>query len=425
MSSSTEITLERDNANDEEATIVVIHVASGTRVKRGDLLLEIENSKAVQEIEAPQDGIFVHDLKVGDFLNYGTPIARIAGADSEIGGGETPISSVERVEPELTTAPIEQPAPKRLHKVSREAAKVALEHNIDVEDIDADYITSADILRRIGKPIASPRPAKIDYEAESPALLQTLPGSERIQPHKREEIRALSSGAGGGMLSVLGVEIGPLSMRQRGNKFFQNKILDLVVYEASRLMNAFPKLNAAYRGGHILHHQRVNAGIALDQGGRLVVYGIENSDKLDLADIQSAILDAAERYVARDLSRDEVSRATFTITDLSASELDFVFPILPEGQSSIIGITRDAGTYKVFIGFDHRVTEGLVAANFLQELKNRLRSFGTTDQRAIVCDFCQKDINEEFVGLRHKGFLSVVGASGTQSLCCHSCWSGW
>jgi hypothetical protein len=146
-------------------------------------------------------------------------------------------------------------------------------------------------------------------------------------------------------------------------------------------------------------------------------------------DISRIVADAVGRYMNNGLTSAEMSRATFTVTDLSADDLDFVLPLLPRGQSCIIGITHHATTgFRLFAGFDHRVTEGREVAAFLTELGARVLSFGTKAAAEIAvlrCDFCSKSLAEATARGRDKGLLSVIDRKGQTSLCCASCWHGW
>ena len=175
------------------------------------------------------------------------------------------------------------------------------------------------------------------------------------------------------MLSVLGTGLGNEPFDRRDAGFFAKKIGDIVIYEASRLMHDFKKLNAAYRDGGIAYHARINAGYAIDGGGRLVVYGISGSDARELPDIREQMMEGLKKYAQGTLTARDLDEATFTVTDLSASEIDFVLPLLPEGQTCILAITYTSATgYRLYIGFDHRVTEGLEASRFLGELRRRI-----------------------------------------------------
>jgi hypothetical protein len=135
-------------------------------------------------------------------------------------------------------------------------------------------------------------------------------------------------------------------------------------------------------------------------------------------------LEAIEKYATQKLTVAEMTRATFTITDLSQSDLDFIHPLLPTGQSCIVAIARSARGYRLYVGFDHRVTEGLVASKFLMELKDRLLSF-THAKADASCSFCRRPLAEETTLMGGKGLLHVIDADGKDALACRTCWNGW
>src|SRR5262249_18073879 len=152
-----------------------------------------------------------------------------------------------------------------------------------------------------------------------------------------------------------------------------------------------------YADGSVEPYANVHAGLALDGPAGLVVYGISDADRKDLATIRSDIAGGMERYSESRLTAAELTRATFTITDLSAPPLDFVFPLLPVGQSCIIGVTTAPGAgFHLYIGYDHRVTTGSEVGAFLDDLHRRLKSFdrgGYDDEPR--CYFCEKTAGDE------------------------------
>lgn len=430
---SFELVLERDSANDQSATIVALHVACGAAVAAGDLLLEIETSKAVQEITAPRAGTVLHELEVGREVAYGTVLAHILAP----GEAFEPAAPVRDAPPAAAAAveappaasladtlvtPIDQPPPLR---ISQAAAKLMRELGVTPERFTGGFITTAAV-RALSSPDggpASPRAAPAPRPGPQP-------GEDRGQPVsslKRREIEALGSGAGQTLLSVLGVEIGLLHVPREPGHLLSARITDLVIYEAARLMRKYPRLNAAYRDGRVEMHGAICAGLAIDGGGRLVVFGIEHADRIDLLELEAVIGDAAARYAVNALTPAELTRATFTVTDLSAHPLDFVLPLLPVGQSCIIGVTRDADArFRLRCGFDHRVTEGGEVAQFLAELRERLMSFGS--QRSPVeaaCAYCGRTAAEAVGQFREKGLIRIFDGRGDEALCCASCWNGW
>jgi hypothetical protein len=230
------------------------------------------------------------------------------------------------------------------------------------------------------------------------------------------------------MLSVLGLCVGPLTIRRDQGDFLTGRITDLVIYEAARLMKKYPRLNASYADGFVYQHEAVHAGLAIDGGGRLTVYGVENADQVSLQDLPNIIADAVARYLNDELSPIEVTRATFTVTDLSGEDLDFVMPLLPQEQSCILGVTRTReNEFRLFAGFDHRVTEGKEVSMFLVELRDRLLSFDTPNDKreAACCEYCDRSAAEAARKGKEKGLLKLIDHSGREVLCCASCWNGW
>ena len=121
---------------------------------------------------------------------------------------------------------------------------------------------------------------------------------------------------------------------------------------------------------------------------------------------------------------------------MSASRLQYGFPLLPRGQTLIIALTRDeAGAYSLFISFDHRVSEGMAVAAFLNELIDRLRSYGVSPdaiatvpadvEPAPACSFCGRSLVEEVGPIGGKGLLTIRDANNQDAYCCSTCWGGW
>jgi hypothetical protein len=170
---------------------------SGTMVEAGQLLFEIENHKVVQEFDAPVAGTLVHGLAKGDLIRLDMPFAYVA-ADGEY--------------------------------------TAALMATADAAKVSGDY----DWVDIVG---ACPIPPSEKGRAVSIA--------------KATEIAVLGNGAGQGWQATLGAAIGPIWRSEATANFFQDKITDLLVYEASRLLatKKFRVLNARFADGKIVERE--------------------------------------------------------------------------------------------------------------------------------------------------------------------------
>lgn len=439
-----EIFLERETANDEDGVVVAVHVNSGQAVKSGQPLFDVEHSKATMEVCASVDGFVLHELTTGTSVTFGSRIAYVVDAiDAHGSAPPSPAGASQQAKAALEAARISSadkpsvgtaaastsPAGGRQPKLSRAAAKLADQFGLTGADFRVDLVSSADVRKKIGagRTSAHTPPGRREAAPLTVEALSNVGGAERISPRKGEEISLLQAGAGNTTQSTLGVRIGKIRARREAGDTFQGKILDLVVFEASRLMKQFPKLNSTFSENQIFKYSSINAGVAFDSGARLVVYGIENSNGKSLREIREEIEDSLDRYLGDRLSLRELTRATFTVTDLSASQMDFVLPILPARQSCIIGVTRNSKEeFSIYVGFDHRVTEGREVALFLDQLADRIASFDRQTRAAepARCFFCETSAGD---GLNDdkRGLLKIVRPGGDEVLCCNTCWLGW
>ncbi|MDQ2877783.1 MAG: 2-oxo acid dehydrogenase subunit E2 [Pseudomonadota bacterium] len=355
------------------AKVVELPVASGDPVEAGQTVLAVENNKVVVEVVSPIAGKMIHALTKGDMVRLDVPIAFIA---AKRDGAAALLA---------------------------EAAKGIIGDGMDWDDIVADA--------------ASPR-----VDAGKPVGIA-----------KATEIAVLGNGAGNSLLATLGTSIGPVPRSEGTSSFFVDKVSDLLVYEASRLLASKPYriLNAFFDNGHIVPRDRVVTGVSFDEGGRLTVYGIPYADKLSLSETQDALVGGLMRYIGKRLTIDDVTTATFTVSDVSTADINLSVPLLPRGQCIIIALFKDrAGSFAISISYDHRVTEGLTVANFAQELTKRIRSYAVDDGAArpaepAVCAFCQRTAQAEVIQFRRRGLLKIVDQNSEELLCCSSCWENW
>lgn len=343
---------------------------SGTMVEAGQLLFEVENHKVVQEIDAAVAGRLVHNLSKGDFIRLDTPFAFIAAHGED------------------------------------EAALLATAAGAKTE---ADWN-------------ATIAPCPLPAEGES----------KPVSIAKATEIAVLGNGAGNSWQATLGAAIGPIWRSEATANFFQDKITDLLVYEASRLLatKKYRVLNARFADGKIVERAEVNAGVSFDEGKRLTLYAIPKADTLTLPQVQDALVDGLMRYVGRKLTVHEVSSSTFTISDVTTTDLNQSVPLLPRNQCIIIVLIKDpAAGYMLSISYDHRITEGLTVAGFAQELIKRLRSYSAAqplgDVAPAICAYCERGVETEVGEYRRRGLLKIIDESGDEQLCCSTCWENW
>ena len=147
----------------------------------------------------------------------------------------------------------------------------------------------------------------------------------------------------------------------------------------------FPRLNATIRGEevHILPDINICLAVALPDG--LIVPAIAHADRVGLVEIARERKDLVERALNGKLTMEELERGTFTISSLAQYDITHFTAIINPPQSGILSVgktrvelsleegeVREKKVATLGLGVDHRIIDGAVAADFLQNLKWKL-----------------------------------------------------
>jgi pyruvate/2-oxoglutarate dehydrogenase complex dihydrolipoamide acyltransferase (E2) component len=161
----------------------------------------------------------------------------------------------------------------------------------------------------------------------------------------------------------------------------------IVVAVAQAIKDA-PLVNSQLDEEQIILKKNINIGVAVDIDGKLIVPVIKDADQLDVSGIDSAIKGFREKAIARKISLEDLSGATFSVSNSGVFGSAFFTPILSFPQSAILGIAgivdrpvvRDGEIVirpicMLCLSYDHRVIEGSVAVKFLADIRDRLQNF--------------------------------------------------
>jgi pyruvate dehydrogenase E2 component (dihydrolipoamide acetyltransferase) len=163
----------------------------------------------------------------------------------------------------------------------------------------------------------------------------------------------------------------------------------LAVVEALKM---HPKLNAVIdtASGQVTYHDTEHLGIAVDTERGLMVPVIKNAGDLNIGGLARKIADLASRTRGGQVSPDDLSGGTFTLTNTGSRGALFDTPIINQPQVGILGtgtvvkravVVEDPTLGEVItvrsmvylaLTYDHRLVDGADAARFLLTVKERL-----------------------------------------------------
>ncbi|WP_421741196.1 2-oxoglutarate dehydrogenase, E2 component, dihydrolipoamide succinyltransferase [Cellulomonas sp.] len=242
---------------------------------------------------------------------------------------------------------------------------------------------------------AAPAPKAASVPAVSPLRGTTEKASRLRQIIAERMVDALHSQAQ--LTTVVEVDVTRVArLRAKAKEDFKARegvnltFLPFFVLAAIEGLKAFPKINGVLEGNQITYHAQENVGIAVDTEKGLLVPVIRDAGDLNLAGISRKIVDLAGRTRQNKVTPDELSGATFTVTNTGSGGAIIDTPIVPGGTSAILGtgaivkrpvVIQDADGAEVIairsmcylsLSYDHRLVDGADASRYLTAVKNRI-----------------------------------------------------
>jgi 2-oxoisovalerate dehydrogenase E2 component (dihydrolipoyl transacylase) len=149
----------------------------------------------------------------------------------------------------------------------------------------------------------------------------------------------------------------------------------------------FPQVNARYddTAGVVMRHGAVHLGIATQTGAGLMVPVVRHAESCDLWACAAEVTRLAESARSGKATRDELSGSTITITSLGALGGIASTPVINYPEVAIVGVNRiverpmfqgaavvPRKLMNLSSAFDHRVVDGMHAAEFIQMMRGYL-----------------------------------------------------
>lgn len=383
-----------------EGTIAAWHKKVGDEVEKDDLLLDVETDKVATEIPAPVSGILTAiKVEEGETVDVGTVLA-IIGDDDEpeiIGGDRTPAVADPAKDSGSVPQTHESPGIKSTRgdggqRLSPAVRRLIAEHHLDISLITGSAgggrVSREDVLKFIAdKADATPVTGsanRIPFDRIRRVTAEHMVRSKATSPHVLQAIEADFS-------AVDAVR----SANRSAWKLEHGYSLSYQAFVARAICEAlaeFPRLNSSVDGDGVILHDSINLAIAVDLNFEgLVVPVIKEADKLNVPGLAIAIRDLVKRTGAGELTADDFSGGTYTLSNPGPFGTLFTAPIINQPQVAILSmdaILKRAVVIETESGdsiearpvgvlaqsFDHRAVDGAYSAAFLNKLKSVLET---------------------------------------------------
>lgn len=383
-----------------EGTLNRWMIAEGGSAEKGDVLAEIETDKATVEVEASISGTLLkHLVEEGTSVPVGAPIAVIGEVGEEVDlAALTPAGDAEEApaaeEPpaapaatsETAPPPASEPAEGQFPagvRISPLARRMAATHGLDVSRLQGSgpqgRIVKRDIEAALEAPATPPALAYGKREDERIPLTKLRSAIGRRMQTSKQQLPHF--------YATIDMDAAPL-MQQRaainallpeGEKISVN---DLILKAAALTLREFPNVNSSLQDDSILRHGDINIGMAVAVDAGLLTVVIRNTDQKPLRLIAQESQEMVARAREGRVRPEDIEGSTFTVSNLGMFGVEDFAAIINPPEAAILaaGAVREVPVVvegeivpgkrmKVTLSADHRVTDGVEAAQWLQTFK--------------------------------------------------------
>jgi 2-oxoglutarate dehydrogenase E2 component (dihydrolipoamide succinyltransferase) len=371
----------------------------GDFVKMDEVLCELETDKATMELNAEQAGVLKIIAAEGATLAIGDVVCSLD-IDAKAPAAAAPATEATPAAPAApaAVAPASQQTYASGHP-SPAAAKILAEKGMDASAVAGTgkdgRVTKEDALKAEAAAPKAAAPA-----ASTAAAAPAAPAGERNQ--RRERMSQLRKTVARRLVSVKNetamlttfneVNMGPvMEIRSKYKDKFKEKygvglgFMSFFTRAVCLALQEFPAVNGMIDGEELVYNDYCDISIAVSAPRGLVVPVIRNAEKLGLHEIEAEVGRLAKRARENQLTLEEMTGGTFTITNGGVFGSMLSTPIINAPQSAILGmhniVERPIAlngevvirpVMYIALSYDHRIIDGRESVSFLYRVKEYL-----------------------------------------------------
>ena len=375
-----------------EVEIATWLVSDGDYVEKDQPIAEIDSDKATLELPAEESGVITLKAEEGDAVEVGAIVCLIdldapKPEGSSAKKAETKDSSEKKEEKEEEQNTASKKETYATGTASPAAKKILNEKGIETKNVKGTgkdgRITKEDAVKAtpsMGTPTGRPRNSK----RKKLSMLRRKV-SERLVAVKNETA----------MLTTFNeVDMQPIfELRKKYKETFKNKhgvslgFMSFFTKAVVRALQMYPEVNSMIDGDYKVIYDFQDISIAVSGPKGLMVPVIRNAEDLTFRGVESEVKRLALRAREGEITIDEMTGGTFTITNGGVFGSMLSTPIINPPQSAILGmhniVERPVAIdgkveirpiMYVALSYDHRIIDGKESVGFLVAIKEALEN---------------------------------------------------
>ena len=372
-----------------EVEIATWLVEDGDYVEKDQPIAEVDSDKATLELPAEESGIITLQAEEGDAVAVGAVVCLIdTAAEKPEGSSATPPSTSVKEAPKATPVKEEVATTYASGTASPAAKKILAEKEIDASTIKgtgkAGRITKEDAVKAVPSMGTMPEDGSRGTTRKKMSMLRRKV-AERLVAVKSETA----------MLTTFNeVNMQPIfDLRAQYKEDFKAKhgvglgFMSFFTLAVVRALKMYPDVNSMIDGDFKIEHDFQDISIAVSGPKGLMVPVIRNAEKLSFRGVESEVKRLAIRAREGQITIDEMTGGTFTITNGGVFGSMLSTPIINPPQSGILGmhniVNRPMAVngevviqpiMYVALSYDHRIIDGRESVGFLVAVKEALEN---------------------------------------------------
>ncbi len=413
---ATEIQLPALSPTMKEGKILKWLKKEGDKVSTGDAIAEVETDKSNLEVEAYDDGVLLKILvPEGEVAQVGAPIAFLGrkGESIDVLAAAPKLAPAAVEAPKVAPPPAASPPPKlappapptpraatpaqvvqlrpgeavaggagRL-RASPLAKRMAQHAGVDLGAVQGSgpqgRIVKRDIQAAMSEAPVARASRDVSVARAEPEVL-ALTSMRKLIAQRMAEVKP------GVPHFYLSIEVdmeAVLALREEAKAAeVKVSVNDFIVKAAAVALHAVPKVNVSLQGDRLLQFHTADVGIAVAIEDGLITPVIRDADLKSLGAIAGEAKTLAERARRKALKPEEYTGGSVTVSNLGMYGVDAFIAVINPPQASILAVGAVADhvvaregkpvvrkTMSMTFSGDHRVVDGALGAQYLQEVK--------------------------------------------------------
>ena len=365
-------------------------VQDGDYVEKDQAIAEVDSDKATLELPAEVSGTITLKAEEGDAVEVGAVVCLIDTSATKPEGDDSTSAELDTPKQTPTTLVV---APSNENTYATGTASPAAKKILAEKGIDATSISGTGKDGRITKEDAvkavPSMGQKVDIEGRGATR------SKLSMLRRKVAERLVSAKNETAMLTTFNeVDMSPIfELRKQYKETFKEKhevglgFMSFFTLAVVRALKLFPAVNSMIDGKEMISYDFCDISIAVSGPKGLMVPVIRNAENLTFRGVESEVKRLAIRARDGQITVDEMTGGTFTISNGGVFGSMLSTPIINPPQSGILGmhniIERPVAVdgrveirpmMYVALSYDHRIIDGKESVGFLVAVKEALEN---------------------------------------------------